>query len=97
MIHANFSLIAKLDHFLEEDVMFGQDALPRGPLWQSLQNDGDSIKSLLRIRQHRNELRGFDRELRQMLIACEEVRRKVSHSRPFDMSKLTAGSEKIRQ
>ncbi|RSL88873.1 hypothetical protein CEP52_015067 [Fusarium oligoseptatum] len=76
VIHANSSLIVKLDHFLEEDVMFGQDALPRGVLWQSLQRDADALNSLLRIKQYRNELRGIDGELRQMVVDCEEVRRK---------------------
>ncbi|KAI8684844.1 hypothetical protein NCS57_00151500 [Fusarium keratoplasticum] len=76
VIHSTSNLVRKLDHFLEEDVIFGPDAQPRGVLWQSLQNDAAASRSLLRIKQHRNKLRDIDTELRQLAIACKEVRRK---------------------
>ncbi|UPK98849.1 hypothetical protein LCI18_009784 [Fusarium solani-melongenae] len=73
--HSTSSLVTKLDHFLAEDVIFGQDGLPRGVLWQSLQNDANALRSLLAIKQYRNQLRDIVSELRQLALACKEVRR----------------------
>ncbi|RMJ09624.1 hypothetical protein CDV36_010751 [Fusarium kuroshium] len=89
VIHSNFNLIVKLDRFLEEDVMLDPDALPRGVLWRSLQSDQDALKSLLRINEYRNQLRGIDAELRQMLTACEEVRRKRQNDNEGEQQIIT--------
>lgn len=95
--HSTSNLVTKLDHFLAEDVLFGQDGLPRGVLWQSLQNDANALRSLLEIKQYRSQLRDIVGELRQLALACKEVRRQVSHSKPFEGSKLTLGTETNRQ
>ncbi|EEU49017.1 uncharacterized protein NECHADRAFT_75761 [Fusarium vanettenii 77-13-4] len=73
--HSNSYLLAKLDHFLSEDVIFGSDALPHGALWRSLRNDREALMSLLRIKQHRNELRDVQNELKQLIPKANEVRR----------------------
>lgn len=74
--HSNSYLLAKLDHFLSEDVIFGSDALPHGALWRSLRNDREALMSLLRIKQHRNELRDVQNELKQLIPKANEVRRR---------------------
>ncbi|RSL77252.1 hypothetical protein CEP51_009234 [Fusarium floridanum] len=73
--NTNSSLFLKLDHFLTEDVIFGTDALPRGALWRSVQDDPDALRSLLRIKQHRNHLRDIQSEFHQIILHARAERR----------------------
>ncbi|RTE79654.1 hypothetical protein BHE90_005831 [Fusarium euwallaceae] len=73
--YSTANMVTKLDYFLTEDVIFSRDGLPQGVLWQSLQYDPNALQSLLEIQQHRNQLRDIAGELRQLTLACKEVRR----------------------
>ncbi|RSL64956.1 hypothetical protein CEP54_004427 [Fusarium duplospermum] len=73
--YSTSNLVAKLEYFLKDDVIFGPDGLPRGVLWQSLQYDPNALQSLLEIQYHRSQLRDIAGDLRQLALACEEVRR----------------------
>lgn len=81
---------------MEKDVILGPDALPQGVLWQSLQHDATALRSLLGIKQCRDDLCGIEGELKQLEIAYEGVRRKVSHSGLIEGSKLTPSVEEKR-
>lgn len=89
MTHSISSLVRELDHFLETDVRLDRDALPQGLLWQSLRSEPGGLQSLLAIKQYRDDLHGIVGELKQLEIAHEGVRRKVSHTILPEGSKLT--------
>lgn len=70
---SNFSLFLKLEQFLKEDVVLDTDSLPRGALWHSLRSDPESLRSLLRIKQCRDDLRDIQDELQQLILTLNEV------------------------
>ncbi|RSM21098.1 hypothetical protein CDV31_000146 [Fusarium ambrosium] len=93
--HATSSLVRKLDHFLEEDVIFGQDARPRGALWQGLQSDSDALRSLQIIKQYRDDMYDIEGELKQLEIAYEGVRRKRKNDNEDEQQTITKQVHRI--
>ncbi|KAH7156416.1 hypothetical protein EDB81DRAFT_646578 [Dactylonectria macrodidyma] len=66
-------LVGELDRFLELQVIFGQDDIPRGPLFQSLVDDGLAMKSLKSLRESRTDLEGVERALEQLQVRFERI------------------------
>ncbi|EEU48123.1 uncharacterized protein NECHADRAFT_75383 [Fusarium vanettenii 77-13-4] len=95
VVHSTSSLVTQLDHFLEKDVILGPDALPQGVLWQSLQHDAIALRSLLGVKQCRDDLCGIEGELKQLEIAYEGVRRKRKYDNEGEQQILTKQVHRI--
>lgn len=73
VLRSTSNLVTRLDHFLCEDVMLGNDALPHGALWRSLKNDSEALGSLLGIKQNLHDLKTIQGDLEQLNVKVDEV------------------------
>ncbi|KAL2675353.1 hypothetical protein Neosp_011537 [[Neocosmospora] mangrovei] len=95
VVHSTSSLVTQLDHFLEKDVILGPDALPQGVLWQSLRQDPIALRSLLGVKQCRDDLCGIEGELKQLEIVYEGVRRKRKYDNEGEQQIITKQVHRI--
>ncbi|RKK83886.1 hypothetical protein BFJ68_g17403 [Fusarium oxysporum] len=75
--YGNLRLFRKVDEFLRQDVSISPDGLPRSPLWVSVQEEPDAVKSLRSIIASRNKLREISDELTHLV---EEAKREVGNT-----------------
>ncbi|KAF5011179.1 hypothetical protein FDECE_2693 [Fusarium decemcellulare] len=95
VIDRNKDCLNRLKEFLDEDVALGTEGIPKGRLFQSVQNDPLAMKSLHELVEVHKNLRDVIQQLDRLRSKCDDFRRvrkrdqdEEGHSQASEAQKL---------